>query len=418
MSGAAPARAPVEEDVAHRALHVGRLLLLNGADTEHTVASVQRFAAAYGCEAHLAVTYEALLLTVVADGRFRTKIGSRLPGMGVGMTAVQRVNAVVAAASARTLTLDAAGAALEAIEHAKPVYARWVVMTALGVTAASLCRVFGGDWASVVVAGVAGGAATWPRLAMAAHGVNPVLAAFLVALAGGVIGGLGAHVGGTATAALCLVAPAMILVPGVPLINGVQDIIRGHATLGGGRLAFAASVVAAIAMGLFAAMALTGVRIPVAGATTVIAVPEDAVFSALAAAGYAVLFGVPVRMAWGCVLCGVGSHTGRAFLFDAGIDLTVGTLLGSLAAGFLAWALARRFDAPQAAFAFPGVVALIPGAYAFRAIIGSLGVARGDAPAALVAETLALSVSVLLMVAAIAIGVAAPALVPRRSRRA
>jgi uncharacterized membrane protein YjjP (DUF1212 family) len=407
---------PVEEVVAHLALQVGRLLLENGADTEQAMNAVVRFAAAFACEAHLAVTYEALILTVVAGDNFRTKIGHRLPGMNVGMRAVEAVDRVIEAAAQGRLSLREARAALDAIEHAPPVYPRWAVMAALGITAASLSRLFGGDWGSVAVAGIAGAAATWPRLALAAHRVNPVLAAFLVALVGGTTGAVGVHLGVTASAALCLVAPAMILVPGVPLINGVQDIIRGHATLGISRLGFAAAVVAAIAMGLFAAMMLTGVRIPVAGPTIVVSAAQDAAFSALAAAGFAVLFGVPVRMAWGCVICGIASHTSCTLLFGAGIDLITGTLAGSLAAGLLAWLLTRRFRAPQAAFAFPGVVALVPGAYSFRAIIGSLTIAHGTASPALISQTLSLTLSAVLMVAGIAIGVAAPALLPRRDR--
>jgi uncharacterized membrane protein YjjP (DUF1212 family) len=410
--------APVEEVVAHLALQVGRLLLANGADTEQAMNAVLRFAAAFGCEAHLAVSYEALILTVVARDNFRTKIGHRLPGMNVGMKALEAVNGVIEAVARGRLSLPEARAALDAIEHAPPVYPRWAVMVALGVTAASLSRLFGGDWGSVAGGGLAGGAATWPRLAFAAHRVNPVLAAFAVALAGGVIGGVGVHLGVTASAALCLVAPAMILVPGVPLINGVQDIIRGHATLGISRLGFAAAVVAAIAMGLFAAMLLTGVRIPVAGPTIVVGAAQDAVFSALAAAGFAVLFGVPMRMAWGCVICGVASHTSRTLLFGAGIDLITGTLAGSLTAGILAWLLTRRFHAPQATFAFPGVVALVPGSYSFRAIIGSLTIAHGTANPALISQTFSLALSAVLMIAGIAIGIAAPALLPHpRSQR-
>jgi uncharacterized membrane protein YjjP (DUF1212 family) len=409
---------PPPEEVARLALQVGRLLLQNGADTEQAVNAVVSFAAAYHCEAHLAVSYEALILTIIAGDNFCTRIGHRVPGMNVGMNAVEAINGVIQRAARGRLSLPEARAALDGIEHAAPVYPHWAVVAALGITAASLSRLFGGDWGSVAVAGIAGAAATWPRLIFAAHGVNPVLAAFAVALAGGVIGGIGVHLGVTASAALCLVAPAMILVPGVPLINGVQDIIRGHATLGVSRLGFAAAIVAAIAMGLFAAMTLTGVDIPVAGPTKVLGAAEDAVFSALAASGFAVLFGVRPRMAWGCAVCGIASHTSRAALFGGGIDLITGTLVGALAAGFLAWVLTRRSHAPQAAFAFPGVVALVPGAYAFRAIIGALAIAHESPDAALISDTLSLAFSATLMIAGIAVGVAAPALLPRRQRPA
>lgn len=391
-------------------MQAGRLLLVNGADTAQAMDAVVRFAAAFDCEAHLAVSYEALILTIVSGPDFRTKIGYRLPGMNVGMGAVDAVNALVATASSGRLALTDARAALDRIEHAASVYPKWLVIAALGVTAASLCRLFGGDWGSVAIAGVAGAVASWPRVVLAARHVNPVLAAFVVALIGGIVGGAGTHAWITRSAALCLVAPAMILVPGVPLINGVQDLIRGHATLGVSRLGFAATILSAIAMGLVAATMLTGVRIPVAAATTVVAVWQDALFSALAAAGFAVLFGVPPRRAWACILCGIASHTLRTSLFSAGVDLIGGTLAGALAASFLAALFAARYRAPPAAFAFAGVVALVPGAYAFRAVVGGLAIAHGTADAALVSDTLAVALSAGLMVAAIAVGVAAPAL--------
>ena len=212
------------------------------------------------------------------------------------------------------------------------------------------------------------------------------------------------------TPSLCLVAPGMIIVPGVPLINGVQDMIRNHMTLGISRLGFAFLVTTAIALGLFVATVATGVTIPVAEPARAIAIPLDALFSALAALGYAFLFNVPARMAWACVVCGVASHTTRTLGIHLGIDLIAGTLVGALIAGLLAQGFARYFDAPAAAFAFPGVVAMVPGAYAFRAVLGCLEIAHGTATPPLPAETLALSITVALMVAAIAVGIAAPAL--------
>ncbi|MGH9485474.1 MAG: hypothetical protein ACRD1F_10490 [Terriglobales bacterium] len=79
-------------------------------------------------------------------------------------------------------------------------------------------------------------------------------------------------------------------------------------------------MVAAIVMGLFAATMLTGVRIPVSAATIVVGAAQGAAFSVPAATSFAVLFGVPRRMAWGCMICGVASDTSRTLLFGAWID--------------------------------------------------------------------------------------------------
>jgi uncharacterized membrane protein YjjP (DUF1212 family) len=404
-----PDAAEVEE-VAHQSLLVGRLLLLNGADTAQVEAAVMRFAAAFGCEAHLMVSYEALLLTIVSGDHFRTKIGSRVPGMNVGMTAVEAINRLVEDVDSGRCGLTEARAALDAVEHRMAEYGRWLVVAALGLTAASLSRLFGGDWPTFAIAGAAGAAGTWLRQELGRRHFNPILIPFAAACLSGIIGGVAVLLGRGGNPVLCLVAPAMIIVPGVPLINGVQDMIKNHMTLGLSRLGFAGLATVAIGLGLFVATAVTGAKIPVAAETRVIGVPEDAVFSGLAAIGYVLLFNVPLRMAWACMACGVASHTLRTLLFHHGIDLITGTLIGALAASCLAEGFARHFQAPAAAFVFPGVVAMVPGAYAFRAVIGSLEIVHVGAAPQLVADTLALGLTVMLMVGAIAVGVSAPVL--------
>jgi uncharacterized membrane protein YjjP (DUF1212 family) len=406
---AAPAADAVEE-VAHLALLVGRLLLLNGADTDEVQAAIGRFVGAYGGEAHLLVSYEALLLTIVVGEEFRTKIGSRVPAMNVGLTAVAAVNRLVDDAASGRLGLAEARAALDAIAHRPPEYGRWLVVAALGLTGASLSRLFGGGWPTFFACWVAGAAGTWLRQELGRRQFSPIVVPFAAACLGGIVGGLAVLLGARDTPSLCLVAPGMILVPGVPLINGVQDMIKNHMTLGLSRLGFAGLVTVAIAVGLVVATVVTRVAIPVAEPARAIPIPDDAVFSALAALGYAFLFNVPPRIAWACILCGVASHTTRTICGDFGLGIVAGTLIGALLAGCLAQGFARYFRAPAAAFAFPGVVAMVPGAFAFRAVIGSLEIAHGAAAPPVIAETLALGITVVLTVAAIAIGIAAPVL--------
>lgn len=398
------------EEVAHLALHVGRLLFQNGADTEEVQTSVLRVAAAFGCEAHLMVTYEALLLTLVAGGQFRTKVGYRVPALNVNMAAIADLSRHVDEVKNGRRGTAEARAELEAIEGRPPVHGRWIVVVALGLTAASLARLFGGDWPTFGIAWLAGSAGMWLRQELGRRGFNLFFIPFAAALLSGVIGGAALLLGVSGTPALCLVAPGMIIVPGVPLINGVQDMIKNHMTLGLARLGLGILITLAIAFGLVVATVLTGAKIPVDAPLKLLSVPEDALFSAFAALGFLLLFNVPARIAWGCVVCGVASHTARTLCMHMGVDVVSGTLVGALAVGFLAQWFARQFRAPAVAFAFPGVVAMIPGAFAFRAVIGCLQIVGAGAAAAtgLVTETLALAATCLLMVAAIAVGIAAP----------
>src|SRR5260221_407791 len=274
------APAPIE-DVAHQTLHVGRLLLGSGADTAEVQESMVRFAAAFGCETHLVVTYEALLLTVVSGEQFRTKISHRVPAMNVNMAAVAAVSNLLGEVEAGRWRLSEAQKELDDVEDRSPVYGRWLIVIALGLTAASLARLFGGDWPTFWVSWLAGSLGMWLRQMLGRRGFNLFFIPFAAALLSGVIGGA---------------------------------------------------------------------------------------------------------------------------------DIVGGTLIGALAVGFLAQGFARHFRAPAVAFAFPGVVAMIPGAFAFRAVIGCLQIVHTGAAAAtaLVTETLALAAICLLMVAAIAVGIVAP----------
>lgn len=407
------------EQVLHVALGFGRLLLQNGGETEQVEEAVTRFTAALGYKTNLLVTYEALLLTAADGSQFRTKVGQRIPAMNVNMTVVTALNRLVRQVELGRQELREVREELERIERTPPACNRWVIVFGLGLTAASLSRLFGGDWPAFAIAWAAGAAGTCLRQELAGRKLNVFFIAFAGALASGVIGGSLAALGWTATPVLCLVAPGMIIVPGVPLVNGIQDIIKNHMMLGLGRLGFGTVITLAIALGLALSTVLTGAHLPMAATGRSLSILENAFFSAIAAMGYVCLFNVHRSMAWACVLCGMVSFTLRSLGVHHGVPLAAGTLVGAGAVGLLAHFFARYYQAPPATFAFPGVVAMVPGAFAFRVVMGCLRIG-GDAASspALVTETTILAVDCILMLGAIAVGIAAPlSLFARRERQ-
>lgn len=410
MAGGAISGA-VSEQAGHCLLQFTRILLQNGADTGRVQDGARRLAAALGFEARLVISYEAVVLTLLSGESFTTKIGSRIPAMNVGMSQAAAAFAVLHAVEARELTLAEAIARLEALEHAPPLYNRYLVAVALGLTAASLSRLFGGDWPAFLACWVAATLGTLLRQDCGRRGFSPVVVSFLAAVVSGTLGGLGARLFASVTPALCLVAPGMVIVPGVPLINGVQDMLRNHANVGIARLGFAFFVIAAIGLGLEAGSLLSGVGLPIDIRSGSVPIPEDAVFAAIAALGFVLLFSVPFRLAWACALCGLASHTVRlAIMQETGADIVVGTLVGALLAGALAQLFARQLDAPAATFAFPGVLAMVPGIYGFRTMAGAMQIVAAGAlpPAGLVDATVGLAVNVFMITGAITIGIAVP----------
>lgn len=411
MAGAAP---PIH-DVAHLALRMGRLMLLNGADTAHVQDAVLGFTRRFGFQAHLLVHAEGLLLTVEDADGFRTKIGRQVAGFAVNMDALVALERIRAGGAG----LAEIERQLDAVEHAPHRYPAWLVVVGVGVTAAALARLFGGSWVVVVVSLLVGMVTQGLRQALARRGVNPIAGAGLAAFGGGATGALTMQAFPAESPTLCLVAAGMILVPGVPLINGVRDTIGNHIGNGITRLLFGTVTVLAIAFGLFLAAAVAGDALPVGAHFPTLPLTQDLIFSALAGAGYALLFNVPPRLAWACCFCALAGHGARTALVGQGLDLPLASFGGAFLATLLARLVGQYAQAPAVTFAFPGVVAMIPGFYAFQASIGGLAIMQAGAasPATLLGETAGLAVTAMLVTLGIGIGLCLALATPLPSSR-
>ena len=145
---------------------------------------------------------------------------------------------------------------------------------------------------------------------------------------------------------------------------------------------------------------------------------ENAFWSAVAALGFALLFNVPVRTLPACALGGAAGHTLRAALVQAGVSVEAGTLAGATLVGFFGVFFARRWYAPTTVFTVSSAIPLVPGVFAFQAMLGVLRVASADPatgqPVLLDASTNAIRTALIL--AAIAIGITTPSLLFHRRR--
>jgi len=148
---------------------------------------------------------------------------------------------------------------------------------------------------------------------------------------------------------------------------------------------------------------------------------REVFWAAVAAGGFAFLFNVPRRALLVCALGGALGSLVRTLLVGSGTNIVVATLAGSAAIGFYGQFLARRWRMPAAVFTISSAIPLVPGIFAFQAMIGFLQVTTTapTSPLLLQARLVEAGVNVLttsLLLGAIATGIAAPALLFRRDR--
>lgn len=138
---------------------------------------------------------------------------------------------------------------------------------------------------------------------------------------------------------------------------------------------------------------------------------EDAIFSGIAALGFAMMFNVPRRALIYCVVAGAIGHAVRTFMIQQfGLTIIPSTLIGATTVGFLAKGFAYRLHIPSLVFGISGAIPMVPGVFAFetmRAII-ALPFATEDNVLTLLSQMAVSASTTGFILAAIALGIAMP----------
>jgi uncharacterized membrane protein YjjP (DUF1212 family) len=325
-------------------------------------------------------------------------------------TAVQaRVHAILGQLRRGELEPAMALAQLGRVEADTPRHSRGMAMLILGLAAASLAILLGADAGAAAVAGLATGLGLLARQELGRRQFSLLVLPFTAALIGAVLGGLAIRLDWTTTPALVLVVPALMLVPGPHLINGLLDLIDNYLPMSLARLGLAAGILLASGLGI-----ALGVEIILPGPLPLgrgadvdrLNLVSDVILAGIVTCGFAVFY----NAAWGQVaMAAVGGMAGHGLRFlalGAGCSLEAASFLGGLAVGVVSGWMARSNNTPFAVIAFAGAVTMMPGLQIYRALGGSLQLARltNDADPAAMAVTLGNASQASLVVSGLALG--------------
>jgi uncharacterized membrane protein YjjP (DUF1212 family) len=247
-------------DVIDLALWAGQLLLQSGAESQQVEETVHRLGTGLGCDwLDILVSPNALVITAISDGEFRTKV-RRVVNIGVNLQVVVEVSALVQRVLAGELDRQEVRSELQRISSFQPGYSRWTVALMVGIACAAFSSLFGGDWIVFAITFVAAGAAMLLRQELHRRHFNPFLTVVITAFAASGIASIAPllHLGNQPQ--LALISAVLLLVPGVPLINSVQDLLKGYMLTGIARGVTGGVIAACIALGLLLAMSLLKVN--------------------------------------------------------------------------------------------------------------------------------------------------------------
>ena len=138
-------------------------------------------------------------------------------------------------------------------------------------------------------------------------------------------------------------------------------------------------------------------------------VVTDGLFAAIAASGFAVISNPPKRAVVIAALLGAIGHACRfSLLHYAPLDLTVSSLIAAFVIGMLSMVAARLIHCPAEVFSFPALLPMIPGMYAYKAVLALIRFMTNDDEVLLqrfIVEIFRYSLTTLFVMSALVIGV-------------
>ena len=402
-------------------LRTGQLLVESAADTNRVVRNLNRVAAYLGLpeeKLHIDVSYTMLVVNV-SDGLHSFSKFQKCEKHGINMTAISEISKLSWRAIENDYSLDQYEEELERIKNKKRNYVPYVVAIGAGFACGGFCKLFGGDWMAFLFTSICAFAGFRVRARCMEFGINHYMSIAIAALISTCLAYVSSFAGLSETPYHPLLACALFIVPGVPLINFVDDMIDNHLLVGITRAANTVMMVGGMAFGIAFAM-----RLLVMSDVTIdqkfselSMVPHDgywvyAIAAAIAAMGFATIFNIQRRLLWVVAIGGIIAVCTRNFVnFELGYGPVIGSFMGSFVVSLLAVKAVHWFHVPNHVLTIPSVIPMVPGVLMYRSLLAFINMhgVIGE-----VTNAFSNGINSALIILCISLGVAVPNIFARR----
>ncbi len=397
-------------------LTVGQLLLENGASADRVVRDTKRVAAFMGIGAekfHLHIMYTTLMLNISDEQSSHTSFRKCMKH-GVDMRIISAVSKLTWRALREHYTLEEFQGTLKEIAERPRYYVLWQNLLATGVACAGFCTLFGCDFQAAIYTAICAALGKFVQIRCIHSGFNEYIgisaAAFVATVAA-----YFAHFLPTATPWHPIIACALFLVPGIPIINGLTDLLNTFLISGAAQFIKTTLIVGAMTFGIFFAIS----AFPVVDFTNLHMLPESdylrfAVAAAAGAMGFSILFNLPPRL---LLAVGIGGAisvcTPNFFVFNLGLTPEIGSLAGATLVSIIALRAVHWLHTPMQVLIVPAVIPMVPGVLIYRFLFALLHIR--DLTLAQFLLALQSGVDAALIILAISVGATIPNLFAARS---
>lgn len=402
-------------------LRTGKLLMESAADTNRIERNMKRVAAFMGIpeeKMHLDIHWSMIMVNVSDESHSFSKF-QKCEKHSVNMTTISLVSKLSWTAIEKDYTLNRFEEELDRITHHKPNYRKWLVILGAGFACGGFCKLFGCDWVAFLLASVCAMCGFTTRQWLNSLGFNNYLTCAFVAFIATSLAYATSFTGWSETPYHPLLACALFIVPGVPLINFADDMIDNHLVMGMTRAANTIMIIGSMTFGIaFALKIMVMDDISIDHKFSELSmVPHDpyyiyAVAAAIAAIGFSLIFNIPRRVIALVALGGMIAVCTRNFVnFELGYGPAIGSFMGAMVVGLLTIKVAKAIGVPNHIITIPSVIPMIPGVLMYRSLLAFINMhgVIGE-----VTNAFANGINSALIILCISLGVALPNILARK----
>lgn len=373
----------------------GVMLMSSNADCPRIMRNMKRCEAYLGLPdeyIHIFLNYDIIMVNL-SDGTHSFSKYQRVDSHCIEFTVISKVSKMLWTAIREDWSLDRYEAELDALKHVHKQYSPWMIAVCAGFACGGFCVQFGCDWPAFFYASIPAilgfrlkmflGKLHWNGyvgIAVSAFlatllawlttfiSLNPTLAADLPAFL---------H---SDTPYHPLMACTLFIVPGVPLINFVSDMVSDYVQVGLTRAVTTLMIILAMSFGIVLAIQICGIDnfVKDLSMTPHNTFLDYAIAAAVSSMGFATIYNTPKRIMPVLAVTGIIAVCTRNFVNlgpsngNIGLDqgIIIGSFVGSCVASLIATKSQHWHHIPHQVIAIPSVIPMIPGVMMYRALFG------------------------------------------------
>ncbi len=393
-------------------LRMGCLLSENGANANQIVRDMRRAAAYMGIPAddlHIHIAYSNILINIHSPEDCFTSFRN-VQYLGANMDIISSISVLTWTALRNEYTLDEFSQKLEEIAKKDPPHSDATSAIFAGFACGAFPILFGGTIISAWITTFCALLGFIIQLILKRFQINGYISIACAAAVSSGLAFLSGCIFDSADVIYAMIACTLFMVPGIPLINTVDDLLNNYILAGISRAVHTLLIVGSMTVGISFAQYFNH-----SYDFTHLSIVPDSISPVLlgaavvGAAGYAVMFYTPKRL---LPLIGIGGLIAilvkNTLILHLGFSVFGATFIAAAMVSLFSLKAARHVKTSSKVLAIPSAIPLVPGVFIYRFLYAMLHI--NSLTSATLVEAIQSGVTAILIIISIGVGVAIPSI--------